>query len=433
MSGAVAKASNGAQADTKLSDLMLRHSQAMKAGDYPKALAILQQLVAAKSAEAVAVPTASTIADVLTHWHDEGPLVHEPTGIAMLDELTDGGPVYGSRWYASGAPDAGKTAFVVQTAHRFAERGIAIGLLAADEEDSDIVTRLAQRVGYSRRHCEIRDPSVLDEMRRVLQTLPIRLYCDDWTIERAAEDLAKFARERGDGRAMLVSDSLQTVSCDSEIARVAAGGRELSTAEAVTLRTKAIRAMGRRHRLIMLTTSELGRSAYASSDPANQTKTIASSKWSGSIEYAARVLLGVRSVAGEKDIIDVEIAKNKHGPIDEHVYLRLDRRSQTLTETNYTPPVTDGPSARNERKREQVAQDAVAVARILKERPGLGIRKLRVAVRAATGIGHDRVDAAVDLLGSAVVVGDGPRNAKPMTLDLATLPDAIRAEMEASK
>src|SRR5678815_1197380 len=67
---------------------------------------------------------------IVDSWLAHGPLVHEPTGISALDKLTGGGPVYGSRWYLLGAPDAGKTALLLQIAHVFALRGICVGILA---------------------------------------------------------------------------------------------------------------------------------------------------------------------------------------------------------------------------------------------------------------------------------------------------------------
>ena len=67
------------------------------------------------SATSPSTPPAN-ITDVLAHWRKNGPLVHEPTGIEALDEVTDGGPVYGSRWGVAGAPDAGKTALAMQVA-----------------------------------------------------------------------------------------------------------------------------------------------------------------------------------------------------------------------------------------------------------------------------------------------------------------------------
>lgn len=364
------------------------------------------------------VPSALSIADVIDAWQKEGPLKHEPTGIKRLDDLTGGGPVYGSRWYLAGAPDAGKTALLLQIAHTYAERGIAVGLLAVDEEAGDLVTRLAQRIGYARHACEVRDGMELTEMRAALEGLPIRMYSAEWTIESAAADLAGFAREQTGGLAMLAIDSVQTVSCAAE----RHAQKELSEVAAVTARSRAIRAVATQHRLIAMATSEFGRSAYRNSDPDQQSSTLASAKWSGAIEYSARVLIGLRSVAGETDLIDLDLAKNKHGPRDEHVYLRIDRRFQTLTEAGYEPPPAESQADRDEAAVAKVAADAVAVARVLLANPGLGVRELRAKVRAVSGAGSERVDAAVQALGEAIVIGSAPRGGKPMSIDPELLP-----------
>jgi replicative DNA helicase len=384
---------------------------------------------------------ALTSAAVLTEWAHSGPLIHEPTGIPVLDELTGGGPVYGTRWFLAGSPDAGKTALLVQLAHVYLLRGVTVGLLAVDEEAGDIVTRLAQRLGYSRSHCEVRDPTVLKAIDCELGALPLRFYDGTWTIEEAATDLARFATQRSEQdpsshpygpRAMLGIDSVQTVRCAAD-ALATATGREQSEVTAVTSRVQAIRAVASKHRLIAMATSELGRSAYRSSDPSQQTATLAAGKWSGAIEYSARVLLGIRSVANETDLIELELAKNKHGPRDEKLHLRIDRPSQTLWPVVYQAPPEASAADRDATARDRVTTDAVVVARVLLAKPGASVRGLRSAVRAASGIGSERVDAALEALGAAVVYGRGPRGAKPMSLDLGLLDERVRLVVEGDK
>lgn len=365
------------------------------------------------------------IATVLDEWGTSGPLVHEPTGIARLDELTGGGPVYGTRWVITGQPDAGKTALMLQIGHVYALRNISVGLMAVDEEAGDIVTRLAQRIGYARQHCELRDPLVLADMRVGLGGLPMYFYAATWTIENAAADLASRASATG-SRAMLGVDSLQTVHCSAE----SIAQREMSEVSAVTARMHAIRNVATRYKLIAIATSEMGRSAYRSNDPTQQSTTLASAKWSGAVEYSARVLIGLRSVAGETDLIELELAKNKHGPRDEKLHLRIDRRSQTLTGTAYEPPPEESRRGRDDAAKDQVVQDAAAVAAVLLRRPGIGVRDLRGAVKAETGMGIERLEAAKALLGDALIRGEGPNNSVPLTLDLASLPESVRHAMK---
>jgi hypothetical protein len=297
------------------------------------------------------------------------------------------------------------------------------------------------RLGYPRSHCEVRDTCVLEAIDRELGALPLRFYDGTWTIEEAAADLAAFAKLRAEQdpaahpngpRAMLGVDSIQTVTCAADVIGQGAG-RELSEVTAVTARVRAIRAMASRHRLIALVTSEFGRSAYRQGDPAQQTNTLASAKWSGAIEYSARVLLGLRSVAGEQDLIELDLAKNKHGPRDEKLYLRIDRRSQTLSPTVYDAPPKATVADRDAKAKDSVSADVTAVAKILLAWPGLGVREFRSKVKATKGIPHGRVDDALHELGKAVVRGEGPNRATPLSLDLGLLDDAVRRAVEGSK
>jgi hypothetical protein len=384
--------------------------------------------------------SAATIVQVFDGWLREGALAHEPTSIPELDELTGGGPVYGTRWYLAGAPDAGKTALLIQIVHAVLLRGVVVGLLAVDEDPDDIVTRFAQRGGYSRKNCEVRDPAVLARMREALGTLPLRIYDASWTIESAAADLAAFAKQRADSDpkghprgacAMLAIDSLQTVRCAVDV-QAEESGRELPEVSAVTARARAIRCVATMFRLIAIATSEQGRGSYRSNDPSQQTSALASAKWSGAVEYSARVLVALRPVPNQPDLIELEIAKNKHGPRDRKLYLKIDRASQTLLPVSFDPPEVTRPD-RDQLVKGAVVVDAAKVARVLATRAGIGVRDLRAAVKAEWGFAQGRVDAALALLGPAVIKGRGPHNAKPMTLEQHGLPPEVRRAMEGLK
>lgn len=331
-----------------------------------------------------------SIGNVLASWSAHGPLIHEPTGFASIDEATGGGPCYGSRWYISGAPDSCKTALIVQIAHTYAERGIAVGILAVDEEASDIVTRLAQRVGFSRNQCETRAPEDVAAIADLLDDLPIRLYDATWTIERAAKDVASFAKSKGT-RACLCIDSTQTVRCDAELR----AEREMSTPAAIEARVHAIRAVATEHQLIALATSEMSRAAYRSKNTRENVDPMAGSKWSGAIEYSARVLVAMRSVPEQASLIEVEIAKNKHGARREPIYLAMNRAEQTLHETSYTPPLEgDAREARATLDDSKVSkmEEAILLALVQANAKGrriTGQRELRALVK-----GRDQIKAA---------------------------------------
>lgn len=358
-----------------------------------------------------------TPGSVLNAWTTHGQLIHEPTGLEQLDQLTGGGPVYGTRWVLAGAPDAGKTALLVQLAHTFAERGVTVGLLAVDEEPEDIVTRLAQRIGHTRRNCEIRDPMVVEQIRAELEPLPLRFYDAQSTIESAAADLAAFAAARG-SRAALFVDSLQTARCNAE----RAAERELAEVQAVTARVYALRQVATQHRLIAIATSELGRSAYRSGDPTLQTSTLSSAKWSGAVEYSARVLIGLRSVPDEPDLIELELAKNKFGPRDQRFHLRLERSSQSLYPVQYEPePESSAAERAASRNRATALADAARLVAVVESNPTLNVREMRAAMRLRGVPGVERVQAALQLLGQAITKTPGPNRSMLLGVDRSLL------------
>jgi hypothetical protein len=345
-------------------------------GGSPSMLRLVRDNGGGVNAEAIyKIPAPTTTLEVLERWQREGALVHEATGLPRLDEATDGGPVYGTRWYLTGAPNAGKTALLLDIAHRWALRGIAVGMLAVDEEDSDLVTRLAQRAGYSRKTCEARDAGDMAAVANELGHLPIRFYGPGWTIERAATELAAFGVREGMSCALMI-DSLQTVRCDLETV----AEREMSQPAAIESRVHAIRAVASQHRLIVLCTSEMSRAGYAKRGTGENVDAMAASKWSGAIEYSARVLISLRS-----DVIELEIPKNKHGrerraSDDEALYLRLDRGRQTLEECDKPVP---------EDTRDEDYLDPIEEARIAKIESAL----LLALVRSRTDI-TSRADLA---------------------------------------
>lgn len=334
-----------------------------------------------------------TPSDVISSWRSEGPLVHEPTGIAKLDELTGGGPVYGSRWYIIGPPDTAKTALAVQISDTYARRGIAVGLHAVDEEPGDIVTRLAQRAGWLRRDCEERDHETLDAIAAKLEALPIRFYGGDHTIESAMADLGAYAKDLGT-RAAYFGDSIQALRCDGT-------GSADSLREAVSANVAALRNGATIHRMIAMATSEANRSAYRSIEAAETTNDMAAGKESGAIEFSARVLLMLRSVRGETDLIDAKITKNKHGPSGDSVHLKIDRRHMVLTESG-APNAVDVKAKKVASVKAEVAEDADLLASIVRKNQGVNESALRALVKlSGAKWGVDRLNAAKLLLADA--------------------------------
>lgn len=363
---------------------------------------------------------------VIDAWEHEGPLVHLPTGIPSLDAATGGGLVLGSRVYLVGAPDAGKTALAVQLLDHYLGQGVTVGILAVDEEPSDVVTRLLQRRGLSRAECEHRSPTTLARARELLDGAPLRVYGAGVSIEAAAVDLHRVARAQspGDPRppCVLVLDSIQTAHAEQE-------DPDASLNRLVTGRVAAVRAAASRYRMLVLATSEMNRAAYKSREAEKNASDMAAAKESGAIEFSARVMLVLRSVPDVPNVVECRIVKNKHGlatrPGDDGVFLRFDRDAQLLAEDAEFRPVGDGSSAADER-----IEAAARLALLLTQKEGVG-RNAAVQHLAGT-VPERRVrDARAWLIEvGAVRETVGKQRLRAMELVSTKLPAEVKKRLE---
>jgi KaiC/GvpD/RAD55 family RecA-like ATPase len=244
-----------------------------------------------------------------------------PTGFATLDAATRGGIPVGRVVVINGAPAAGKSTVAVSLGNRFERAGAAVVFLAADEPADGILTRFGQLAGYSRDSLESEGP-VGDSIRanfarssadRRIAVIDPDAHDSMCTIEHAEQALLHLA---GDRPRVLVVDSLQTARC------TAADGAE-SLREKIDAKIAVIKAIAKRGTLV-IAISEMSRAGYRSGSRAENISALAAGKESGSIEYAAALLLGLRSVAGETGLVDVEVAKNRLGSGKPELRLRLD-------------------------------------------------------------------------------------------------------------
>jgi hypothetical protein len=146
-----------------------------------------------------------------------------------------------------------------------------------------------------------------------------------------------------------------------------------------------VHALKRAARLgvFVLATSELARGAYRSNDPTQRTTSLASFKESGSVEYGVDFALVLRSVTGEADLVDVEIAKNRLGAKLEF-RLRLDRVRALFSEES--APKVDLAAEREERlTRERAVLREAVLAAVRQSPPLAGKEALCMRVR------HNRV------------------------------------------
>lgn len=362
---------------------------------------------------------------IVDEWERDGPLVHLPTGIESLDDMTGGGLVLGSRVYMLGAPNAGKTALAVQIADTYMAKGIDCALLGVDEEPSDLAMRMMQRRGFTREQVEHRVPAVIAAARAAFGSLPLLLFDGSTTIEAAAVALHKRACERHPGvdrpPCVLFIDSVQTARCEGE-------DIEGSLYVSVTKRVAAIRACASRYRMLVVATSEMNRAAYKSKKAEDQVTDMAAGKESGAIEFSARVLLALRSVPGSSDVVELRVAKNKHGAdhrVDQDgIFLRVNRAAQTLAEAPGFEPV-DADSVADAKDAAERNRDAAVVAALLFARDMTVNVLLAAAVERGVPKGRTRAARDVLLASGAIVERDGDRRSKVNVLVPEKLPRAV--------
>ena len=359
----------------------------------------------------------------------DGPLVRVSTGIESLDQMTGGGFPLGSRVYLIGAPDAGKTALVVQMGDEFLRQGIPVAFLGVDEEPIDLMTRLMQRRGVRRTDCEERSTATLARMRQEVGGVPLLLFDGGTAIEGAAAKLHALARNRAPGvdrpPCALIVDSVQA-------ARTAKEAERDGLYAQVTERVGALRAAAKRYRMLVISTSEMNRGAYRSKKVDEQSADMASAKESGAIEFSARVLLSLRNVEGSSDVVALRVVKNKHGPShrdQDGIFLRVDRAGQQLTEDNDFKPL-DLDERRAAGALERGIVDAGKVVGVLCS-GDLGVNDLKAKMKSLHGMSPGRTaDArAVLIEAGAIEERPSPRGGKQQHLVLDKVPANIRAQM----
>jgi hypothetical protein len=362
----------------------------------------------ARGAEPPDSTASITPSEIIDRWESEGPLVRMPTGIRPLDDACRGGLPVPWRMILIGAPSAGKTWMAVTIADVMARdldaAGLAVGVLAVDEEPDDLTVRLAQIAGFTVEQAERRDPETLARMRAALGGLRIRLYDARYTIDAAAADLGARAASQG-RRAVLFIDSIQA-------ARSAAALGADSPREQVEGNVAAMRAASTEYRMLVIATAEANRGSYRSETLTEQVNDMAAGAESRAIEYGAQTLLMLRTPKGHPNVIHARIVKNRRATTGVDFWLRLDRDRHTLTEC---PDPTVDPTLRAEEHRRAregikaaVVRDADELLKVLRKHPaGIGEKALRAALPSA-GLkwGVERTEAA------KAVLADGHRGVR---------------------
>lgn len=256
-----------------------------------------------------------------------------PTPFPALDRATRGGLRPGKLLILAGAPGAGKTSLAVQLARHFALAGHPVGILASDEAADGLLVRWGQQEALARDQLEQGVHAARVFLAKQLAGVPLVLVDADESaacVEDLVDRVLALSRELG-RPGVLVVDSIQT-------ARVQAHQVEArSPRERVEATVNALKRAHRGAGLLVIATCEVSRGLYrGGADP--KINPLAAGKESGSIEYAAEILLVLTSVAGESDLVDVAVAKNRIGGGNEPFRLKLDRDRARFDETSLDPP-----------------------------------------------------------------------------------------------
>jgi replicative DNA helicase len=293
--------------------------------------------------------------------------VRMSTGFATLDMATRGGIPLGRVVMLLGAPGSAKTTGAAYLMHRWEQAGAACVYLAADEPPDGIVMRLGQLSGFSREGLESEDEigeATRHGFARHAAGRAIAVIDPDadesmHNIEDAERALVHLAGERP--RVLLV-DSLQTAYC-------AAADAADNARERTDIKLAVLRKIAKRGALVVVI-SEMSRAGYRSGTRGDNISALAAGKESGGIEYGASLLLGLRSVAGENGLVDVETGKNRLGGSKPAFRLRLDFDRASFTEV----PLPDEPTERQDRDRAKLTAARHRVIAAVLKHPDLTSR-----------------------------------------------------------
>lgn len=225
----------------------------------------------------------------------------------------------------------------------------------------------------------------------------MRFYDATWSVPDAADDLHQAFGRPG----FLFVDSVQTVAQALETQN-----KNGSLREAVGEVVRQIRTAAKTHGHFILASSEMSRAHYRNKKHARELDPMASGKESSAIEFSARVVLALTKRDDDPNVVELVLAKNKHGEGGPSVktHLRVDKDRQTLKcDPSYQAP---DPSVAAATSYNQKAAD---IALHITRNPGRGVRELRDDAKRLGLMAQGDIGPALDVLGEAIVV----RRCKP--------------------
>jgi hypothetical protein len=285
-----------------------------------------------------------------------------------------------------GTAGAGKTAAAIQAMRAGAEAGCVATGIFSDEGRDPAIIRLGQQFGYMRDALEAVDhpghDSALAALERDLAGLDI-FFPDpdadgDVTLEGTVEALVHGYPGR---RKVVVVDSIQTVPTRQNVRDVP------SLRERIMGNARLARALAVEHGLVMIYTSEVNRSWYRARKEEDRASDLAAFA-EARIEFSGDVLLAMRAMDEDPDLVEVRIPKNRLGTRQPFL-LRLDR-------TRARFEAVDGDYAtamRSAADTERLDEAREAILRELTEHPGMTRRQLQELVGIKVGVFSDALRA----------------------------------------
>jgi len=304
---------------------------------------------------------------VLRRMREQGDPI--PTGITALDERLRGGMRPGKALVIGGTAGAGKTSLGIQMARAAAEAGCAVACLMADEGREPAIIRLGQQGGWEREPLEAAHEATLDAFEQELEGRAILFPDPDAeegvTVEAVAETLVQTYPGR---RAFLLVDSIQTVRTRQ------APGERVSLRERVMDNARTLRRLALEHNLVAVYTSEVNRSWYRSRKEEDRASDLAAFA-EARIEFSADVLLTMRAMDEDPDLVELRIPKNRLGT-RQGFLLRLDRARARFEAVDGSAATT----ARDLASAHRVDEATETILRELRDHPGLTRRQLQELV-----------------------------------------------------
>lgn len=242
-----------------------------------------------------------------------------PTGISRVDDLLDGGLRKHTMTVVGARPSIGKTTVANNMALNMAKTRTSVLLIEVEQASEEDAERMTAILGQHALRAVRRDRSLMKGVLKHYASLPLYL----WDGARTIEDVVAMSyRMSYLGVQAIFVDYIQLLST-AQYYR--------SQVEQVTEISKALKQVAKSAGVAMVALSQLSRQSENRDDRKPRLSDLRSS---GAIEQDADVVLLLhRDVENDPTTLNINIAKNRHGPIGQtDVYFDLE--TQTLEDTD---------------------------------------------------------------------------------------------------